>query len=182
VSSSVGFAFPESVGKWTYNEERSPWEPHYVGASFSGVGLYRSGNHQVGLHIALYPEQHQGAELVSSQNSLAGEGSGYRQLSLEGREVSLPGGRHAVEEAILSGPDGRLLVWKWYWIGGRHTSSPVWAKAIESSEKLLLRRPSAAGIVVFTDAGDEDQARARLEEFLTEGLPAIESALEEATP
>ncbi|HEY7699941.1 MAG TPA: exosortase A [Vicinamibacteria bacterium] len=181
VASSVELSFPEKAGEWTYAGGRSPFEPHYVGASFAGVGVYESGDSRVGLHVALYLNQRQGEELVSSANSLVPEADGWHQLSLEGREVSLPGGRHSVEEAILNGPGGRLLVWRWYWIGGRHTSSPVWAKAIESSEKLLFQRPPAAGIVVFTDAGDEDQARARLEAFLTEGLPAIESALEEAS-
>jgi EpsI family protein len=119
---------------------------------------------------------------VSSSNSLAPGDSGWRQRSLEGGAVRLPGGPLSVEEGILTSSDRELLLFRWYWISGSHTASPVWAKVIEASEQLLLRRPSAAGIVVFTDAGDEDQARARLEEFLTEGLPAIESALEEATP
>jgi hypothetical protein len=43
---------------------------------------------------------------------------------------------------------------------------PVWAKVIESGEKLLFRRPSAAGIIVFTEDDDEESARSRLEEFL----------------
>ena len=180
MSSGVAFAFPERVGAWTRRGERFSWEPHYVGATFAGGAVYEVGDSRVGLHVALYPDQRQGAELVSSANSLVPlEDDRWHQVSLKGRGVSLPGGRLAVEEGILTGPEGGLLVFRWYWISGRHTSSPVWAKLIESSEKLLLQQPSAAGIIVFTDNDDEESARARLEAFVAEGLPAIESALEE---
>jgi EpsI family protein len=180
VSSGVAFAFPERVGAWTDRAERSSWEPHYVGASFAGGAVYEAGDSRVGLHVALYPHQRQGAELVSSANSLVDpEDDRWHRVSFEGRGVSLPGGRLAVEEGILTGPNRGLLVWKWYWISGRDTSSPVWAKVIEASEKLLFRRPLAAGIVVFTENDNEESARARLEQFLAEGLPAIESTLEE---
>lgn len=179
-ASSIAFEFPERVGEWTYEDDSSPWEPHYVGASFTGGAVYEAGDSRVGLHVALYPEQHQGAELVSSANSLVSpKDDAWRQRSLEGRGVSLPGGQLDVEEGILTGPDGGLLIFRWYWISGRHTSSPVWAKVIESSEKLLFRRPWAAGIIVFTEDDDEESARSRLEEFLAEGVPAIESTLEE---
>jgi exosortase A len=179
VSPGVAFAFPERVGAWTYGGEPLSWEPHYVGASFAEGAVYEAGDSRVGLHVALYPDQHQGAELVSSANTLVSpEDDAWRQRSLEGRGVLLPSSRLDVEEGILTGPDGGLLVFRWYWISGRHTSSPVWAKVIEASEKLLFRRPSAAGFVVFTENDDEESARARLEEFLAEGLPAIESTLE----
>jgi len=182
MSSGVTFAFPAVSGLWTHRGGDSYWEPHYVGASFAEVGIYESASSRVGLHVALYPDQHQGAELVSSSNSLVPpENDAWRQLSLEGRGVSLPGGSFAVDEAILTGPNRGLLVWRWYWISGRRTSSPVWAKVIESGERLLFRRPFAAGIVVFTERDDEEAARARIAEFLSEGLPAIESALEEAS-
>jgi exosortase A len=179
--SEVAFAFPENLGAWAFAGERTSWEPHYVGAGFVGAGVYEKVNQRVGLHIALYREQRQGSELVSSANTLASEDGGFRQLSLRGRAVSLPGGRHSVDEAILAGPDGRLHVYRWYWISGRRTASPVWAKAIEAGEKLLLQRPAAAGIAVFTEGRDEESLRARLQDFLADGLPPIEAALSDAT-
>jgi exosortase A len=179
MASSVGFTFPERVGEWVYRGERSPWEPHYVGASFAGAGVYETGEVRVGLHVALYPDQRQGAELVSAANRLVSTGErAWRQVSIESRGASLPGGRLVVDEAVLTRSNGELLVWKWFWISGRRTSSPVRAKAIEAIEKLRFRRPSAAGIIVFTEQGDEESARDRLEDFLAEGLPAIESILE----
>ncbi len=176
----VSFAFPESAGDWKRAGRPSPWEPHYVGAGFAEGAQYERGNSRVGLHVALYRNQRQGAELVSSANSfVAPEGASWRQRSLEGRDVSLGGESLAVDEAILAGPTQDLVVWRWYWISGRATSSPVWAKIIEAAERLRFRRPLAAGLVAFTPLDDEESARARLTEFLGQGLPTIESALAE---
>jgi EpsI family protein len=183
VSSIVSFVFPERLGAWTHGGERPAWEPHYVGASFEGGAVYESGDTRVGLHVALYPDERQGAELVSSANSLVPpEVDLWRQRSLEGREVSLRTGRLAVEEAILAGPNGELLVWRWYWVAGHPTSSAVWAKVIEASEKLRFRRPLAAGVVAFTQMNDVESARARLEALLAEAVPAIESNLGKLSP
>jgi exosortase A len=182
VSPGLSFVFPQRVGKWTLGGASSEWEPHYVGASFTGGGVYERDAATVGLHVALYPDQRQGAELVSSANALVPTDDGeWRQQSLESREVPVGTELLAVEEAILKGPVGGLVVWNWYWISGRHTSSPVSAKLLEASERLRFRQPFAAGIIVFTEGRDEESARARLQDFLAEGLPAIESALEDGS-
>jgi exosortase A len=168
------FTFPDKVGEWPSDGTKTPWEPHYVGAGFTGMRIYGDRRSWVGIHVALYPEQAQGEELVSSANSLVGPESRWRQPR---REIRVDGGPLSVEEAVLTGPDGVLLVWKWYWIAGQSTSSKIWAKALESKERLLLRSPSSAGIVLFTDGNDEQAARARLEEFLEGAFPSIHLAL-----
>jgi exosortase A len=179
----VAFEFPETIGSFARAKRAYDWEPRYAGATFAGMSVYETADSEVALHMALYADQRQGNELVSFANQLVHPGDdAWRQLSRGSSEVPVPGGRLAVEERRLTGPNGELLVWRWYWISGRRTASPVWAKVIESSEKLLFRMPVAAGIVVATDAGDEESARTRLEEFLAEGFPAIESALEASFP
>jgi len=182
ISSSAAFAFPERVEKWTRGDEAPGWEPTYVGAAFTGGAMYEAGDASVGLHVALYRDQRQGAELVGSANSLVSpDDDGWRARSVEKREISPSGARFSVDEALLTGPDGPLLVWRWYWISGRRTGSAVWAKVMEASDRLLLKRPVAAGVIVFTEGNDGEAARARLESFLAEGLRAIDSHLEEVS-
>jgi EpsI family protein len=173
-SAKTSFDFPDQVGGWPSGGAPTPWEPHYVGAGFTGMRIYGDRRSWVGIHVALYPEQTQGEELVSSANTLVGPESRFRQPD---REIRVDSGPLSVEEAVLTGPDGALLVWKWYWISGQNTSSRIWAKALESKQKLLLRSPSSAGIILFTDGNDEEAARARLEEFLVAALPGIEAGL-----
>jgi EpsI family protein len=175
-SVTASFPFPDKVGDWRSGGEQAPWEPHYVGAGFTGMRIYGNPRSWAGIHVALYPEQRQGEELVSSANSLVGPESRFRQPR---REIQIDSGPLSVEEAVLTGPDGELLVWKWYWVSGQNTSSRIWAKVLESKERLLLRSPSSAGIILFTDGNGEEAARARLEEFLVAALPGIDSALTE---
>jgi exosortase A len=178
-SRGLSFSFPPTLGSWSHLGEPTVWEPRYVGATFTRGAVYDDGESRVGVHVALYGDQRQGAELVSWANSLAPrEVDEWHQRTRESLEISLLDGRHGVEEALLMGPEGKLLVWRWYCIGGTCTASSVWAKVIEVKGKLLLRPPLAAGIVAFTDGTDaREQGRARLEKFLGDGLPFIESAL-----
>jgi exosortase A len=180
---SVIFRFPETVGSWERMGKPELWEPEYVGAGFAEGHLYGEGSARVGLHVAVYAESRQGAELITSANSLVRfRGHSWRLLSFEQREVALAGGPLDVKEASLTGPRGEeLLVWKWYSISGRRTASDVWGKALEAREKLMLRRLCSAGIVVFTERDDLDLARARLEQFVGAGVSAIDSALEEVS-
>jgi exosortase A len=176
--SRVSFSFPHTVGTWTAGGKPFHWEPHYVGAGFAAGRIYGHEDTRVGLHVALYAESRQGAELVSSSNGLLPPGdSAWRQLSSSRRAVSLSQGPLAVEESRLAGPAGELLVWKWYWISGRHTPSSAWAKTLEATETLRIRRPHSAGIVVFTDNDEDDAARKRLAEFVEAGIGSLESAL-----
>jgi exosortase A len=178
VSANVSFEFPEKLGEWSRGGEALGWEPAYVGAVFQGGSTYAVRDESVALHVALYANQRQGAELVTSANELVGTGApGWSQVGRRTRAVSISGRSLRVEEGILDRGESQLVVWKWYWVSGRHTGSPIWAKVIESGEKLLLRRPWAAGIVVFAEDDDEDSARARLEEFLADGVETLDASL-----
>jgi exosortase A len=183
-SESISFAFPETLGSQTLLGSVVDWEPHYVGAGFSGSGRYRRPDGGwVGVHVAIYRQQDQESELVSSSNALIGPKEDvFRQLARSSRSVGLGESSLGVEEALLDAHGRQLLVWKWFWVSGRFTSSEVWAKILEAREKLLLGEAPSAGIVVFTEVDpDEDAARARLTEFLQAGLSGIEAGLEESS-
>jgi exosortase A len=163
VGSSIGipFEFPERIGAWTYRGDRSPWEPRYVGASFTGVGIYEAGGSRVGLHVALYPDQRQGAELVSSANSLVDrKDGGWRQRSLEGRGVALHGGQFKVgEDSHRARPRApRLEVVLDLRPSHVEPGLGEGDRIERSSGSKTLRR----WVVVFTEADDEESARARL--------------------
>lgn len=174
------FEFPPQVGPWTYLDRPHDWQPYYVGASFKASAIYEAQDSWVGLHIAYYRHQQQAAELVSSSNRLVGpEERVWRQVARASATVALPDGTLEVEEGTLATTREDLVAWQWYWIDGRRTSSPVWAKILEAGGKLLLRETPSAGIVVFTEAvPDDEAARERLSEFLEASLPWIDTGLE----
>jgi exosortase A len=179
----ASFRFPESVAGWKYRDEVHDWQPYYAGADLTRSGLYvhASEGSWVGVHAAYYRRQSEESELVSSANALIGpDESLWRQLGRSSREARLSGGALSVEEGIVDAPGRELVVWKWFWVGGRRTSSEVWAKVLESRERLLFRDSPSTGFVVFTEAlPDEDGARRRLESFLDAALAGLESGLSE---
>ena len=59
-----------------------------------------------------------------------------------------------------------LLVWQWYWVGGRTTTDRLRAKAFEVISLLSGRGNPAASVLVYTPVSDVEnlaQARARLQ-------------------
>jgi EpsI family protein len=73
--------------------------------------------------------------------------------------------------------DQRLVVWKWYWIGGYRSDNDFLGKAYTSLIKLLGQGDDSAAIVIYTKKGAPGQAEAALAGFLETAGPAIEQAL-----
>jgi EpsI family protein len=83
-----------------------------------------------------------------------------------------------MREALLRSTEQNLLIWHWYWIGGRHTTSPYVAKLLEAYGKLLGGTTEAAGIVVYAEYEVRSQeVEDLLRRFLIEMLPHLEREL-----
>ncbi|MFA9460957.1 exosortase A [Thiohalorhabdus methylotrophus] len=144
------------------------WHPRYRGADRMVHRAYRGGEGTVRVLLIHYRNQQQGAELISSGNSLH-NGKHWVRTG-EGRETAdLPGSTDGfgVRELLLKGPGGRRLVWQWYDIGGHVTSRPIAAKLWAAWEEIRSGRPDATLIAVATDyEGRLGPARKRLSRFL----------------
>ena len=173
-------AAPAGAAGWTLDSAPSlQWRPHYEGATASVLAVYRNGEDQVALYLAHYRNQRQGAELVGSQNVVAGGkdspwlvvGAASRVESLGGRELDL-------RQSRLRSAAGRLIVWDWYRIGERHLGNPYVAKALLARDKLLGRGDDSAAIVLAApyDARPEAAAEA-LRHFVRDMLAAIDNTL-----
>lgn len=72
------------------------------------------------------------------------------------------------------------MIWYWYWVDGRMTGDPYWAKVLEAKAKLLGGVQAAAIIALAADyRSDPDEAEMQLREFTARGAP-LTSALEAA--
>jgi exosortase A len=153
------------------------WKPEYVGADSTVERTYAGPGGKATLHVALYRHQRQGAELVSSENPVVRpDNDSWQQIESRGVSTDGPG---SVDEHVLASSGGDLLVWRWYWVGGHLTTSPVWAKIIEGARKLIGHPTPAAGIVLFTATGRDTQPARQLLEALsasvvTELAPQLE--------
>ena len=173
---SATLVVPAGEAGWELEPQPfTQWQPHYGGAAATALALYRKGDRAVVLYLGHYRNQRQGAELVSSQNSVAGgkdtrwasQGEAFRTAAaLEVRETRLGAGA------------ARLLVWDWYRVAGRDTSNPYLAKALLARDKLLGRGDASTAIVLAAPYEARPEAAVEtLRLFLREMRPAIEAAL-----
>lgn len=157
----------------------SDWRPQYQGPSFEVVRNYRRGSARVGLYLGYYRNQSYARKLVSSVNVLTdSRDQRWSEVHHDDLEVLRDGQPFAVKTAELRGAAGeRLLVWRWYWVGGRLTASDGWAKAYTVFSRLLGKGDDAAVVILYTPKGKQGEAPATLAEFLAAATPALNSAL-----
>lgn len=171
---------PQGVNGWI-QQAPAPggWRPHYQGATASAFALYRSDAGTVALFLARYVHQREGAELVTSANSLAGSPDGPWAASGESARSERLGALELdVRETRLRSPGGRLLVWDWYRVAGRELSDPYVAKALLARDTLLGRGDDAGAVVIAAPYAERaEQAQETLRRFAADMLPAVQAAL-----
>ena len=179
---SVNIDLPTS-GEWReLDESFTDWTPAYQAPAAELRKYYESNGRKVGLYLGLYINQKQDQELVNSQNVMieqkhevwAEKGKGKAPLDLDGQNVE-------VNESILRSYDQSLYINHWYWIDGDNTSNAYLAKLIDAKMRLFSEKPTAVGIVVYTELGEKKEpAKDTLQAFLDDMMPAIETALNNA--
>jgi len=178
--SPATLAAPAGIAGWALEpQSATPWRPQYTGAAASALAVYRKGERSVAVYLGLYRKQRQGAELVSSQNRIAGgRDSAWASMGESLRTEALSNGAVELRQTRLRSRGGRLLVWDWYRIAGRDLSNRYLAKALLARDKLLGRGDDSAAIVLAApyDARPELAAET-LRLFMRDMLPAIDAAL-----
>lgn len=177
--------------------DTAAWQPIYVEPSAVVQRLYSAdaqGGSQVGLHIAYYRQQNAQRKLVSSGNTLThAEDQDWNRVRGGSHSLALGDQALTVNSAEIlgrvptdGGPRTRLLVWQWYWVGGRLAQGDVTAKlnsvwqwlagqADESASVILYVRADQAGA---SAAGSSDQARLRaMEAFMRDNWAGIDARL-----
>ena len=176
---SVDIDLPAS-GKWREIEESfTGWTPAYQAPAAELRKYYESNGEKVGLYLALYTNQKEDQELMNSQNVMiepkhevwAEKGKGKALLDLDGQNVE-------VKEAILRSYNQGVYINHWYWIDGDNVSNQYLAQLIDAKMRLFSKKPTAVGVVVYTELGEEKEpAQDTLQAFLDDMMPAIETAL-----
>ncbi len=184
IEAIVTLKAPASTGAWHF--EPSPawnWKPHYSGMSAELQQVYFNGVQPASIYLAYYRNQHQGAELVNSQNVMIPQKDArWSNIGEKKIIISLAGQPVEVRQTQLRSVDENLLIWDWYWLDGTYTSNPYIAKLIEAKGKLLGKQRNAASIIIATRYDEATQpAAAVLQEMVRAMLPAIEESLQRAS-
>jgi exosortase len=115
------------------------WRPAYQGAQQHDRVSFTDGSAYVYGDRFVFREQAQNAKLIGYPNSIA------RSRDILDHQVIGPvdpGGRLWVRQAVIRTPDGPILTWYWYRVGGVDTYMPVHAKVLEIPAFLTRRRAS----------------------------------------
>ena len=160
------------------------WAPRFVAADARFDGVFKAAADAkpdakpVGLTILYYRNPRNGKAVISSSNQLTGEKDEAHQLRSTDRSEALGDRTLGLRETIVQTPTGKLLVWQWYWVGGRFIANNYIGKLLQAKDKLLLHGDDGAAMLLSApyDANPE-QARLSLHTFLNTNLLAIEAAL-----
>ena len=160
-TSTNGAQLPSEGDGWRRTAYQGlDWRPAYVGVSDETLERYRRGADTVDLYIGRYSSQHQGGELVSWSNSLAGDGwedLGERlptTLTVDGQPL-------AVRYVRLGQPGRQRIVFYWYRVNGVNVSSDMMAKVEMTKARLFQSDRDSAVIALATDGRALDEAIAQ---------------------
>ncbi|EXI76747.1 MAG TPA: exosortase A [Candidatus Accumulibacter phosphatis] len=176
-----GLAPLGQIAGWQPSDAGSPydWQPRFAGDDARRQAVFLKDGQRVGLFVAYYRHQDQQRKLVSSTNVLvASEDPVWARVAGGAKEMSFNQQPLRIRTAELRGLEStRLLVWQWYWINGRWTSSEAVAKGYTALSRLSGQGDDSAVILLFAQQGRPGEADAALADFATAAGAAIESAL-----
>lgn len=170
----------ESRAGWTRVAAMpTSWHPHLQApVRERGFAFEKDGQH-VGVYLGVYRNQRQGSELVSSMNRLIpSDSEQWLSLATGVRSIELDGQPLSVRTERIGGPNGTLVVWRWYRLGTLATASDARAKWDLALDRLLRRDDTSVWVAVYaigTDGSNEiDRTLAR---FVGEMGGALEQAV-----
>jgi EpsI family protein len=142
---------------------KNRWRPTFEGPAVEYAVAFDCGGYSVNVYVAGYESAIQGRELISSSHNVVPPG--WDRFSRHSKHVTsgddaLPQG---IAEVVNTRPGFGSIVWYWYDIDGKTTSSPMKTKILQVLT-MLQGRPAGGRVVVLetTNRPDEVEARDRL--------------------
>jgi exosortase A len=177
----VSLTLPQAIGSWTASSPATGLKPRFSGAATTLMQEYHNGNQVIGIYIAFFRNQHQGAEAVTSLNVLADEKSQEWSITGESRRNLHDDKEPAsVRQIHLRRGNLHMLAWQWYWIDNAQTANAYWAKWFQAKQRLMGRGNDGVDIVIFAPYDAQpNEVVATMENFLAQASPAIRQSLEQ---
>jgi len=161
------------------------WSPHYAGEPAVLAGAVEQGEDTIGWHVAWYPAQTQGAELINAANALIREkDEPWRPKSRKAAASGAPVVPGIIESELRERQGHRtILVWQWYWAAGNPVTSPIAVKLYGARSQLSGGGNPGASVLLYRVVDDEQElprARAALRNVLAAAAPGIHAAFDAA--
>ena len=161
------------------------WSPTFGKADLVLGSTYVDKGEQVEFFVGYYAFQRRGAELIQETSRLA-DGERWHRRRSGAHDLAIDGLPATVRlEELTSVDQRRRVVFSWYWVSGRFTSSRAEALALQALDRLLGRnRPAAILAVAARYEDTPGEAIKSLERFLAEhsALQAYLQSVEAVLP
>lgn len=164
---------------WAQVPPFTAWSPAYENASAVAQATFDGGSGPVGVYIAFYRGQGYGRKLITSTNTLvASNDKVWSVVSRSSIQTALERLPQAVRKTDILSKEGnkeeRFVVWHWYWINGRVTTSDIEAKWLTALSRLRGQGDDSAVVMLFTPA---ENSADRLRTFAAAAAPQIDKLL-----
>ncbi|WP_137938923.1 exosortase A [Chitinivorax sp. B] len=161
---------------WTQVSRRINWTPAYDNAPYKFQQEFASGAQLGGVFIGFYPGSLRGAEMVSTGNGLfRDEHQEWTLLQQMHTETQTWG---QVLQSDIRGSAVQFRLWQRYWVDGRWTANPYYAKLLQAKAR-LMGEPGQSAIVMLYVLGDS-QGDDVMNAFAAAMSPMLEQGLQHA--
>jgi exosortase A len=126
------------------------WKPGFFEPNTELAQTYEVQTQPVRLYIAYYAPGQRDAKLVSSTNVLF-DRTIWSRTGEEDIDAAIDGQRFRIHETLIRSTQRSLVVWSWYWVDGKYTSSDVLAKLLLVKARFLRDRRGAAIIAMASE-------------------------------
>lgn len=164
---AVQLDLPEIVdGYRKTNDKRDPAPVEFAGADAETHATYESNGRVIYLYVGYYLGERPGAEVVSARHKLYGD-SGWQEVTTGIRNANIGGDQLLIRYTRAESRAGGQVIFSWYWVDGKFTGNPYWAKLLQAKTKLLGGDQSSAAIVAKSGYDQSpEQANGALEMFV----------------
>lgn len=155
------------------------WQPEYNNPSAVLNQSFSKDGKKVGLYIGYYRDQGEARELINVQNQLVrSDNNEYSQIGWGGVSAQWAGHEFKAARALMRSRHDRFVVWHWFWVDGRLTSSAYMAKIYLALAHLRGVGDDSAVVMVHTPQNESgERSDEVLHDFLKDMGPQIEQAL-----
>lgn len=164
---SVQIGLPVNIGSYhEANDRRDPAPVVFAGADAEAHAAYESSGRTIYFYVGYYLSERPGAEVVSARHELYGD-RGWREVATGFRKAKVGSDQLLIRYTRAEAATGGQMIFYWYWVDGKITGNPYWAKLLQAKTKLLGGDQSSAIIVAKSDYSQSpEQANQALENFV----------------
>lgn len=167
IAYAAHLGLPGVVGAYhEVNNKRDPVPVVFAGPDAEAHAAYESSGRTIYFYVGYYLGERPGAEVVSARHELYGD-RGWREVATGFRKAKIGSDQLLIRYTRAESAASGQLIFYWYWVDGKFTGNPYWAKLLQAKAKMFGGNQASAIIVAKSDYGQSaEQANRVLEDFV----------------